>query len=173
MLAGLRAKYPHAEHPDIFPGQDGRDTAILTDMYITCFADQMTRNHKATARRYLFAAPGKFRNDTGLLKLLEPIAYHTLELNYVFANMAGLPGTPISFALQDRESDRVLTRAIQDYWVSFAQRHEPRSAFAGWPTVEQGRMLQFAEGGQPKLSSIDFRQDQCTHIVSMFDKVWG
>ena len=50
-LQDARKLYPASEHPTLFPHQDDRDTAFLTDVQITCMTDQMTRNHKHPAWR--------------------------------------------------------------------------------------------------------------------------
>ena len=116
-------KYPAKDHPTKFPGQDGRDTAFLTDVQITCMTDQMTRNHKYAAYRYLFSHHAKFLNDTtASQKNLEATAYHTLEMNYVFSNFK-------LGNLEIRDADLRIRTAMQDYWVSMSTSQQPKSGF--------------------------------------------
>ena len=169
MLERTRAGYPSSEHPDVFPGVDGRDPALMTDLLITCMTDQMTRNHKHEARRYLFSHTPQFVNDTGPQATLQNFSYHTLELGYVFNYFEGFPDEHGKLKQVVRESDLRLSTAIQDYWVSFAKSHTPTSAFAEWPLISEGSMLEFAPGASAGLRSIDFRKAQCDHIVTLFD----
>jgi len=174
MLESARLHYPAKDHPNTFDDEDGRDTALLTDLLFTCMTDQMTRNHKhASARRYLFSDTPKYLNDTGPQALLQNYAYHTLELSYVFDSFSvTFPDEHGLLQQVVRKSDATLSKAMQDYWVSFAIDHKPISAFAAWPLASEGKMLEFAPEARSDFPSIDFRKPQCDHIVKLFDSAF-
>jgi len=171
MLESARAYYPAKDHPDTFENEDGRDTALMTDILFTCMTDQMARNHKhASARRYLFSTTPKFLNDTAPQALLQDYAYHMVELSYVFNSFSvTFPDQHGLLQQVVRESDVKLTSAIQDYWVSFVMGHTPTSTFAAWPRSSEGKMLEFAPGAHPKFPSMDYRKPQCDRIIKFFD----
>jgi len=169
MLQAAHWYYP--EEGDIFPGQQKSDTDLMTDLLFTCMTDQMTRNHKHHAWRYLFSYKGTFMKDTGFLKELETTAFHTLDLGYVFNNFSGLGDGAMRQLVH--EQDNKISLAMQDYWVSMATEHQPSSAFSQWPVASNGTivatMLEFGLGGNATIRTIDFRKPQCDHIIDLFD----
>ena len=69
--------------------------------------------------------------------------FHACELPYVFGTPGRVP--PLWPAAPDTEVERELSRAIGDYWVSFALGRTPASrGFADWPDWSKtGRHLRF------------------------------
>jgi carboxylesterase type B len=150
----------------------GQDTKILTDMWIGCPTDQISRNHQAPTYRYLFSY-----NEYELTNKYQlNQSYHTLELSYVFSNYSGKGfGASLGsiFEQEVTQTDLVLQNAFHDYWISFVMNHQPSAAYSQWPLVSNSQMLEFSANGQPTIRDIKYREAECENIVRMYDSAFG
>ncbi|MCA9652159.1 MAG: carboxylesterase family protein [Myxococcales bacterium] len=136
--------------------------ALSSDLKFICsarHAAEAATGGSSAVYRYHFSYDGY---TTG--PMVEPAAFHGLELVYVFGNFDAVPFGGLPYPIN--ADDEAMAMLLGEAWTTFARTGDPSTAALAWPPYEAG-VDPYAGLDTPPLTGAGVRTEQCDFWSSL------